>query len=86
MSAKDIAWNYRYPYGDSPPFGCAEFSAGWNAAIKHVEESQHVNQLAQPAICPCFIDGAGCVIQETTMLCYGKPCVLDRGKRQAGAQ
>jgi len=54
------------------------------AALKAEVASLRSVQLRQPAICPCFIAGARCVIQETTMLCYGKPCVLDRGKQPAG--
>jgi len=61
---------------------CAQFTVDAinDALLKRVESAPTDAQQPQPKICPCFIDGAGCVIQETTMLCYGKPCVLERGK------
>jgi len=50
-------------------------------AAKLYESTANGEQQANHDNCHCFIDGARCVIQETTMKCYGKPCVLNRGKR-----
>jgi len=55
-------------------------SIGGNARQPE-EPPANGEQQANHENCHCFIDGAQCVIQETTLRCYGKPCVLNRGKR-----
>jgi len=67
---------------------CDDFeSSDINIAVVHRCASKlevppaNGEQQANHENCHCFIDGAQCVNQETTMRCYGKPCVLNRGKR-----
>lgn len=48
-------------------------------------DSENVNQQTQPAICPAFEHGKGCVIEKACINCWDKPCELKRDKHTGGA-
>ena len=55
-----------------------------NCALESAESPATDRQHTEPATCPCFVDGAKCFNENTLLKCFEKPCVLVRGKQQAG--